>query len=152
MVDLGFEQGLSKPKQLVGPQSGPGYHIQCWARGEREEGSCSGALSVGGSLRGARLPGLQNLAGISQALWSKQGYHHGNHCQGISSLVCTGGLRGCGRGWLLSGCGRREREEAGRLFAYSSQTPPTARGPAQNIPERSLEKKAREMGEARCTE
>lgn len=53
-----------------------------------------------GSLRSARLPGLQNLAGISQALWSKQGYHHGNHCQGISSLVCTGGLRGCGRGWL----------------------------------------------------
>lgn len=54
-------------------------------------------------------------------------------------------------GGCLSGCGRREREEAGRLFAFSSQTPPTARGPAQNIPERSLEK-AREMGEARCTE
>lgn len=36
MEHLGFEQGLSKPKQLVGPQSGPGYHIQCWApRGER---------------------------------------------------------------------------------------------------------------------
>lgn len=48
-------------------------------------------------------------------------------------------------GGCLSGCGRREREEAGRLFTYSSQPPPSARGPGQNIPARSLER-AREMG------
>lgn len=120
---------------------------------ERERrAAIPGTLSVGGSFQGARLPGLQDLAGISQALWSKQDYHHGNHCQGIFQPGVHWGpawMRIRVAAFLGVGDGRG-RKQADSVHLHSSQTPPTARGSAQHIPERSL-KKAREMGEARRT-
>lgn len=142
MVELGFERGLSDPNSWKGPREAAhsqeplGTRGSVGHRGEREEGRCSRS-----SLRGwkpsrcqpARLAGsCRHLTGLV----SKQECHHGNHCQGICSLVCTGAAWMWMRVAAFLGVGDgRGRKQADSVPVHCSQTPPTARGAAQNIPE-----------------
>lgn len=154
---MGFEPGLCDPEQLWVPKEAAhsqetlGTRFSARQQKERKQPPQELAAWVEACrCQAARLPGsCRQLTGPCGP--SSRICHHGNHCQGISSLVCIGGLPGCGCGWLAFRCGRR-LEGGGRQTLFTHTIPKSF--PQLGVLGRTFQKQAlekvRAMGNARC--